>query len=137
VTANPANSPIMALHDALMDTPAGVTLSDLTLWWEGAAFNGGQIAATARGATDHVLAQYRDAEFPLNRIFVPVNELKPDHYDLPSQIMGLGRGSTCPEGAGTCQTNVVALLAVHRPTLTAFARCRRARLQSTRCWRWG
>jgi hypothetical protein len=95
-----------------------------------------QIAATARGATDHVLAQYRDAECPLNRIFVPVNELKPDHYDLPGP-KGLTLAATCLEGAGTCQTNVVALLAVHRATLTAFARCGRARLQSTRCWRWG
>jgi hypothetical protein len=62
VTADPANSPTMAFHQALIDTPPGVTLSDLTFWWEGVAYDGGQVAAIARSSlgpspTEHLLAQ--------------------------------------------------------------------------------
>jgi hypothetical protein len=86
----------MAFHQALIDTPPGVTLTDLTLWWEGAAYNGGQVAAIARSPlgpspTEHLLAQYQNAEFPPNRISVPINELKPDHYAMPADRRGQAR----------------------------------------------
>jgi hypothetical protein len=118
VRANPANSPSLVSQEASMHAPPDVTLVHLTLWWRGAAFNGGQVAAIASGVTDQVLADYREIEFPPVSASFPTVSYQQSDYDLAGSPAGIRLRSACPNGAGTCQTTVVARLEVRKAALT-------------------